>query len=101
VIQVTDLPAGSTLFPSSADPKCFNTSVDATYVNNGFDQANTDLLVFIDVVNNTGSTFVAQAGACVNLKWPLYGMCRYNVHYVDTDLTKYGTFHGNIMTSIH
>lgn len=101
MLKVTDLPAGTTVFPNSADPKCFETSVPNQYLTNGFDQANTDLLVFMEIVNNTAASFVAQAGPCIFGRWAYYGMCRYNVHYVDTDLTKTGTFHANVLTTLH
>ncbi len=88
VLKVTDLAAGQTVYPYSNN--CFNTVVPTALKTNGFDQSQMDIYVFIELVHDSTVNFVAQAGPCVILRWPTYGMTRYNTYYVATDISRTG-----------
>lgn len=87
-MQVTDLAPGYTEYPFSNN--CFNSVVPQYLKDTGFDQSQMDLYVFIEIVNNSAVSFVAQAGPCVIVRWPTYGMTRYNTFYVQTDISRTG-----------
>ena len=80
--------------------RCFDDDVPAEYINQGFSQDETDLLIFVSVFNEN-SGVIAYAGPCVTGNWPYYGITGFNAQQVKTNLSQTGFFHASIETTVH
>jgi len=102
IIKVTDLPTSHTQWPASWGT-CLSLTVPTEYTDagTGFSQNTTDVVIVIDIIDNSSESFRAQATACMYGYWPTFGGIRFNMGHMDTDLSKPGDFYGSVLTTIH